>query len=100
MSVNSYAGMTWGWVGSGEDWTAPAAIDSMEHLASLGGNWITIAFQGVQATAQSTAIRFGQSPLVEDEDVRMAIRRAHRLGLSVCLKPVINVADGTWRAHI
>jgi hypothetical protein len=32
--------------------------------------------------------------------VRWAIREAKSLGLRVCLKPVVNVADGTWRAHI
>jgi hypothetical protein len=37
---------------------------------------------------------------VTDDEVVRAIREAKALGLRVCLKPVVNVADGTWRAHI
>lgn len=95
-----FAGMTWGWVGDTAAWNSPVAAESMTELASLGGNWVAIAFQGVQDTPQSTTIRYAAAPLVDDEDVRSAIRRAHQLGMKVCLKPVVNCASGTWRAHI
>ena len=35
-----------------------------------------------------------------DDEVRWAIRAAKERGLKVCLKPVVNVRNGTWRAHI
>jgi len=100
LTTEKFAGVTWGWVGHTEDWSSPAAGESMEELAGLSGNWVTIAFQGVQENAQSTTIRWGSAPLVTDDDVRSAIRHAQQLGLKVCLKPVVNCASGTWRAHI
>ena len=63
-------------------------------------NWVALAFAGWQSTAQSTQICWQQPPTVTDREVRAEIARAHSLGLKVCLKPVVNCADGTWRAHI
>jgi hypothetical protein len=60
---------------------------------------VALAYAAVQDTAQSTDIPF-ETTAVSDAEVRWAIRRSHELGLRVCLKPVVNVADGTWRAHI
>ena len=94
------AGMTWGWTGVRGTWDAPAATDSMRRMAELGVNWTAIAYAAVQPTAQSTDVPFGDAPTVTDDEVVRAIRSAKALGLRVCLKPVVNVADGTWRAHI
>lgn len=71
-----------------------------EMKRTLGANWTAIALGALQDTAQSTEIRFGEEPTVTDEEVKWAIREAKRIGLHVCLKPVVNCADGTWRAHI
>lgn len=38
--------------------------------------------------------------MLTDEEIYWGIEEAHQLGLKVCLKPVVNCADGTWRAHI
>ncbi|TDT74654.1 hypothetical protein DFO47_11213 [Arthrobacter sp. AG258] len=93
-------GMTWGWVGTRGSWATPEAEQSMEAMAELNVNWVTIAFQAVQSTAHSTDIDFGSEETVSDDEVRWAIGKARSLGLKVCLKPVINCADGTWRAFI
>jgi hypothetical protein len=95
------AGMTWGWVGVRGSWDTPAAALSMQTMAqSTGVNWVTIAFAALQDTAQSTEIHWRDAPTVTDQEVLAEIRRAKSLGLQVCLKPVVNCADGTWRAHI
>ncbi|HEX6956332.1 MAG TPA: 1,4-beta-xylanase [Agromyces sp.] len=92
--------MTWGWTGVRGTWDAPAATDSMRRMAELGVNWTAIAYAAEQATAQSTEVPFRDAPTVTDDEVVRAIREAKSHGLRVCLKPVVNVADGTWRAYI
>ena len=95
-----FCGMTWGWTGVRGTWATPEAEHSLSKLVDLNVNWVGIAFGALQATAQSTDIRFGEQPTVTDEEVRWAIRESKAQGLKVCLKPVVNVADGTWRAFI
>jgi hypothetical protein len=100
-ALGSYvAGMTWGWTGVRGTWATPAASHSLRALADHGVNWTAIAYSALQETAQSTEVRFREAPTVTDDEVVWAIREAKGLGLKVCLKPVVNVADGTWRAHI
>lgn len=95
------AGMTWGFMGERGSWANEAAGYSMETMVeATGANWTAIAFCAFQATAFSTEIPFWEEPTVTDEEVRWAIRKAKSLGLQVCLKPIVNCADGTWRAHI
>lgn len=93
-------GMTWGWVGTRGTWNTDAARDSMRAMAEHSVTWTAIAYAAEQATPFSTEISFDTAPTVEDEEIVGAIREAHNLGLKVCLKPVVNVADGTWRANI
>jgi len=95
-----FCGMTWGWTGVRGTWANVEATHSLSKLVDLNANWVGIAFCALQATAQSTEIRFGAQPTVTDDEVRWAIREAKARGLMVCLKPVVNVADGTWRAFI
>lgn len=93
-------GMTWGWVGERGTWTTPQAEISMREMAALDVTWVTLAWAATQATAQSTSIDWRDGPAVTDEEIRSAVARSRALGLKVCLKPVVNCADGTWRAHI
>ncbi|WP_404431567.1 1,4-beta-xylanase [Microbacterium lacus] len=93
-------GMTWGWVGTRGTWATPAASASMAAMRENGVTWTAVAYAAVQATAVSTEIPFDQEPTVTDDEVIWAIREAQALGMKVVLKPVVNVADGTWRAHI
>ncbi|WP_342565119.1 1,4-beta-xylanase [Paenibacillus sp. FSL R7-0345] len=100
--LNEYvAGVTWGFMGKRGTWDTEAAGNSMELMKSVtGANWTAIAFSAFQATAQSTDILFREAPTVTDDEVLWAIRKAKALGLKVCLKPIVNCTDGTWRAHI
>lgn len=100
LRAEQFCGMTWGWTGIRGTWGTDAATSSMSELPGLGVNWVGIAFGALQATAQSTVIDYRAEPTVTDDEVRWAVREARRLDLKVCLKPVVNVADGTWRAFI
>ncbi len=92
--------MTWGWTGVRGTWATDAAAGSMREMAGHGVTWATLSYAALQKTAFSTEIPFEAEPTVTDDEIVWAIREAHSLGLKVCLKPVVNVADGTWRAHI
>ncbi len=93
--------MTWGFPGNRGEWGTSAAASSMRLMAErLGLTWTTLAFVARQDTAQSAVIRWREAPTATDYEVTWAIREAKSLGLKVCLKPMINVADGTWRAFI
>ncbi len=92
--------MTWGWTGVRGTWTSPEAVESLEALAALGPTWVVLAFAALQDTAQSTTVRWQEPPTVTDDEVRAVVARARGLGLRDCLKPTVNCADGTWRAHI
>lgn len=93
-------GMTWGFPGVYGTWNTPEARRSMAEVAKLNVNWVILAFAGLQDTAQSTTIQYNGEPVVTDEEIVSAISEAKRLGLNVCLKPMVNCKDGTWRAHI
>lgn len=94
------AGMTWGWIGIRGTWATPAASDSLAAMADHGVNWTAIAYAVEQATAQSTEMPWDQAPTVTEDEIVWAIRESKARGLKVCLKPVVNVSDGTWRAYI
>jgi hypothetical protein len=95
------AGMTWGWTGVRGTWTGEQAERSMRLMAErLNVNWTAITLGALQDHPQATEIKFREAPTVTDEEVISAIREAKQLGLAVCLKPVVNCANGTWRAHI
>ncbi|WP_416812020.1 glycoside hydrolase family 113 [Demequina sp.] len=93
--------MTWGFVGTRGEWANPAAAESMRLMVErLHTTWTGIALCGWQDTAFSTEVKFREAPTVTDDEVVWAIREAKSLGQKVVLKPILNVTDGTWRAHI
>ncbi|SET88272.1 1,4-beta-xylanase [Paenibacillus sp. NFR01] len=95
------AGVTWGAMGRRGTWNSSEAVYSLEQMAeNTGANWAAIAFGALQDKPQSTVIRFREEPTITDEELRWAISKAKALKLKVCLKPIVNCADGTWRAHI
>ncbi|MEK4512172.1 glycoside hydrolase family 113 [Paenibacillus sp. FSL K6-2524] len=102
MKLQGYiAGMTWGFMGERGTWANTTAAFSMEQMsATTQVNWTAIAFSAMQKTAHSTEIPFWENPTVSDDEVKWAIHKARSLGLKICLKPIVNCSDGTWRAHI
>lgn len=102
MYNNEYiAGVTWGFSGVRGTWKTDEAEQSLELMSSVtGANWTAIAISTLQATAHTTEIPYWENPTVTDDEVKWAITKAKALQLKVCLKPIVNCADGTWRAHI
>ncbi|MGN0622314.1 MAG: glycoside hydrolase family 113 [Oscillospiraceae bacterium] len=93
-------GYTWGFFsGSGTFMTAEAER-SMERLASNGLDWICIPVNCFQEAYYSLNVvsLFGRTQT--DEEVIFAIKKAKSLGLKVCLKPMVDCLDHSWRARI
>ena len=66
-----------------------------------GINTIILTIVAEQDKAQSTEIHWqDETKVPSDEEIVATIRYAQSLGLDVILKPMVNCADGTWRAHI
>ena len=93
-------GFTYGYDGRRGMYRAPEAALSMERLAALGGDWAALAFTVHQDSYASTVIRPDYRFTVTDRDIAAAVGELHRLGLKVCMKPMVNCADGVWRARI
>ena len=93
-------GYTWGFFSGAGKWATPEAERSMERLAANGLNWICIPVNCFQETFYSLTVfsLFGRTQT--DEEVRFAIRKAKSLGLKVCLKPMVDCLDRSWRARI
>ena len=93
-------GFTYGFDGKRGDYRTEQAAESMERLAELGGDWAALAFVVKQDSFCSTVIRPDYRHTVTDKDVTTAVKKLHSLGMKVCMKPIVNSADGVWRAHI
>lgn len=93
-------GYTWGFFSGSGAFQTPEAERSMELLAANGLNWICIPVNCFQETYYSLSVfsLFGRTQT--DDDVIFAIKKAKSLGLKVCLKPMVDCLDRSWRAYI
>lgn len=93
-------GFTYGWMGKKGDYRTKMAVLSQDKLFELGINWICLSFPVMQKSFSSTEIFYDYRTTITDKDLEFVIERAHNRGIKVCLKPVVNSADGMWRALI
>ncbi len=93
-------GYTWGFFSRPGEIMSHNGEQSMERLASNGLDWICITVNGWQETFASTVIFSLYGRTQTDEEIAFAVRKAHSLGLKVCLKPMVNCLDNSWRARI
>lgn len=93
-------GFTYGWRSKRGAYRTEIAIRSQDKLFDVGINWMCLAFSILQKSFSSTEILYDYRTSITDKDIVLAIKRAHDRGVKVCLKPVINCADGMWRAMI
>jgi len=93
-------GYTWGFFSRQGEWLTSAAEHSMQRLASNGLTWICLTVNAWQETFYSTKIFSLYGKTQTDEEVAHAVAMAKRLGLKVCLKPMVNCLDRSWRARI
>lgn len=79
-------------------------LDAEQSLLALKNrcaiNTIILPIVVEQDTIHSTIINWRSKDVLSDKEVENTILKAHQLGLKVFLKPMVNVSDGTWRAHI
>ncbi|MCJ7738422.1 MAG: hypothetical protein MUQ10_14115 [Anaerolineae bacterium] len=91
---------TW-WSGQ---YSEPGSDVSLEILADTGTEWISLIVTAYQDTHASTIIDYRSESTPTDEDLIHAIETAHGLGLSVMLKPHLDLREESttdyWRGHI
>ncbi len=93
-------GYTWGFFSREGELLSEEAERSMKRLASNGLDWICITVNGWQETFYSTTIFSLYGLTQTDEEIAHAVSMAKSLGLKVCLKPMVNCLDRSWRARI
>lgn len=93
-------GYTWGAFSRSGMYQTEDARRSMERLHSNGLDWICIPVNAYQETYMSTLPCSVYGRTQTDEDVIYAIGYAKKLGMKVCLKPMVDCFDGVWRARI
>lgn len=93
-------GYTWGFFAKSGEFQTEAAMRSMERLHSNGLDWICIPVNAFQETYMSTMVHPVYGLTQTDSDIVFAVNYAKKLGMKVCLKPMVNSMDGVWRAHI
>jgi hypothetical protein len=83
-------------------YSTPKADQSLANLAATGANWVAVIVTGYQETYTSTIITRDLPKTPTDKDLVHAIAKAHDLGLSVMLKPHVDLSDDPahWRGDI
>ncbi len=93
-------GYTWGAFSRSGLYQTKQAQESMTRLAENGLDWICIPVNAYQESYMSTMVHPVYGRTQTDDDVIFAINYAKKLGLKVCLKPMVDTMDGVWRARI
>lgn len=93
-------GYTWGFFSREGELLTDKAEQSMKRLASNGLDWICITVNGWQETFYSTTVFSLYGLTQTDAEIEHAVKLAKSLGLKVCLKPMVNCLDHSWRARI
>jgi hypothetical protein len=86
---------------SAEAYNSSDFDQSIVNLAGIETNWVTFtvfwfmeSFNDTEINSRSDLYSASNSSLIH------AIQKAHELEMSVALKPMVDVADGTWRGQI
>lgn len=74
-------------------------VPALRELRAVGANWVQFTPTWYQPTVGSAELHATDGTVADDE-LRRVIAEAHAVGLSVLLKPHVDVADGTDRALI
>lgn len=94
-------GITFGFMSQRGDWQDPMSRESLHMMKEeLAASHVILPITVTQAHPQSTKIDWQSDNVLIDAEVKGMIAYAQGIGLKVILKPMVNVADGTWRAHI
>lgn len=93
--------VTFGFMARRGEWETETCKSSLKIMKKrCGATHVILPIVVTQKTPQSTVIDWQAETVLSDLEVIQLIHYAKDIGLSVILKPMVNVADGTWRAHI
>jgi len=95
-----FKGFTYGYAAKRGDLRSPAAVKSRELLFETGVNLLCLAIVNSQKHFFSREITFDYAKTPTDRDIAFAVNQVRERGIGVCLKPMLNSADGMWRAYI
>ena len=93
-------GYTYGWDSHKGMLGTEKSAESIKAMAAMGGNWACLAFAVTQERFSSTRFGFDYRWCNTDREIERGISQLKENGLKVCLKPILNCEDGTWRANI
>jgi len=93
--------VTFGYMSQRGGWSTKEAFDSLKLLKERTHiDHVVLAVVVEQDHIHATEINWRIDRILSDEEVEGMIDYAHELGLKVILKPMVNISDGLWRAHI
>jgi len=93
--------VTYGFMSKRGEWATEEARESLRLLKErTNASYVILAIVVEQDTPQSTTINWEIDSVLSDEEVIAMANYAQSIGLKVILKLMVNVSDGTWRAHI
>ena len=95
-----FKGFTYGYDGFHGAYKSEGGIEAQELLYKTGVNWACLAVVVEQTDAHSTDICFDFAKTPTDRDITAMVNRAHERNVKICLKPMVNCKDATWRARI
>lgn len=94
-------GYTFGFCAPKNSFREESSRESLRLMKDrTGATHVIFALAALQDTPQSIAIDWTGDHIVDDEELEGMIQYAKALGLIPILKPLVNVRNGTWRAHI
>lgn len=94
-------GVNFGAYATRNDWQKAETIKSLKVLIKrLNPSHIILPIIAFQKTTAYTDIDYSSSKTVSEQEVIDLIDFIHNKGLKVILKPMVDVLNGTWRAHI
>ncbi|MGB7461244.1 MAG: 1,4-beta-xylanase [Carnobacterium jeotgali] len=94
-------GVTFGYMSQRGEWESQEAFESLRLLQErCAATHVILTVVVDQATIHATQIDWQSETVLSDQEVRKMIVFAQEIGLKVILKPMVNIADGMWRAHI
>lgn len=93
-------GMTYGYFANRGEIISQNGKISQEKMYKLNLNWVCLAAVNYQETYHSTKIYADHLRTPSDYDIEQFTLDAHKRGIKVCLKPMVQSEDNVWRAHI
>jgi len=92
---------------SNDDFSSSESDESLSLLIETGTEWIALCFSWIQSNTTSHDIHLSSSGTPTPESLKHAITTAHKLGLKVMLKPMVEAIEReeilpypVWRGEI